>query len=86
MNHPTAYDIYCEFMKNETGCVPYGALKNIDHLEEGLRKMAEAIIHDSPLRSLRSYFADKPVPEGTLRPVIDDAFIERLTEEINRRI
>lgn len=72
---PRAAEAYREFLKEEVGRLPFEGIQ-VEELGEGMRKMAEAILSDSPLRSLRSIF------KGTA----DDAFIERLVDRINRNM
>lgn len=73
MKRPRAKEAYGQFLKEEIGRLPFEGLRDLAGLDEGTRKMAEAILDDSPLRSLRSFF------KGT----VDDAFIERLADRIN---
>ena len=70
---PEAAEAYRRFLKEEIGRLPFEGLSAAEGLGEGMKKMAEAILDDSPLRSLRSFF------KGT----VDDCLIERLVDRIN---
>lgn len=73
MKRPQAAEAYRKFLKEEIGRLPFEGLGSMDGLGEGMRKMAEAILSDSPLRSLRSFF------KGT----VDDLLVEQLVDRIN---
>lgn len=73
MSRPQAAEAYRQFLQEEIGRLPFEGLGSMEGLGEGMRKMAEAIFSDSPLRSLRSFF------KGT----VDDHFIKRLVDRIN---
>lgn len=73
MSRPQAAEAYRQFLQEEIGRLPFEGFGSMEGLEEGMRKMAEAIFADSPLRSLRSFF------KGT----VDDHFIKRLVDRIN---
>ena len=75
MKRPRAAEAYRQFLKEEVGRLPFEGLST-EGLEEGIRKMAESIFSDSPLRSLRSIFKGKA----------DDAFIEKMVDRINRNM
>lgn len=76
MKRPEAEEAYRQFLKEEIGRLPFEGLSAAGELGEGMKKMAQSIISDSPLRSLRSFFKGK----------VDDAFIERLVDRINRNM
>ena len=76
MKRPEAEEAYRQFLKEEIGRLPFEGLSAAGELGEGMKKMAQSIISDSPLRSLRSFFKGK----------VDDAFIERLVARINRNM
>lgn len=82
MKRPGAAEAYRKMLKEEIGRLPFEGLntgeglKAAEGLGEGMKKMAEAILADSPLRSLRSFF------KGT----VDDAFIEKLVDKINHNM
>lgn len=73
MSRPQAAEAYRQFLQEEIGRLPFERFGSMEGLGEGMRKMAEAIFADSPLRSLRSFF------KGT----VDDHFIKRLVDRIN---
>ena len=73
MSRPQAAEAYRQFLQEEIGRLPFERFGSMEGLGEGMRKMAEAIFSDSPLRSLRSFF------KGT----VDDHFIKRLVDRIN---
>lgn len=73
MSRPQAAEAYRQFLQEEIGRLPFEGFGSVEGLGEGMRKMAEAIFADSPLRSLRSFF------KGT----VDDHFIKRLVDRIN---
>lgn len=73
MSRPQAAEAYRQFLQEEIGRLPFEGFGSVEGLGEGMRKMAEAIFSDSPLRSLRSFF------KGT----VDDHFIKRLVDRIN---
>ena len=73
MKRPKAAEAYRQFLKEEIGRLPFEGLSATEGLGEGMKKMAKAIMEDSPLRSLRSFY------KGS----VDDAFIERLVDRIN---
>lgn len=72
----TAYEAYRQMLKKELGRLPFENLSSADVLGEGMQKMAEAILDDSPLRSLRSFFKGE----------IDDLFLERMVDTINKAV
>ncbi|NBH25412.1 glycosyl hydrolase [Lachnospiraceae bacterium] len=76
MKRPAAKEAYRQFLKEETGRLPFEGLSAAGQLGEGMKKMAEAILSDSPLRSLRSFYKGK----------VDDVFIERLIDRINHNM
>ena len=73
MSRPQAAEAYRQFLQEEIGRLPFEGFGSVEGLGDGMRKMAEAIFSDSPLRSLRSFF------KGT----VDDHFIKRLVDRIN---
>lgn len=73
---PKAEEAYRQFLEEEIGRLPFQGFGAAGEWDVGMKKMAEAILCDSPLRSLRSYFKGKA----------DDAFIERLVDRINRNM
>ncbi len=74
MKRPEAKEAYSRFLKEEIGRQPFEGMSAAGELGEGMKKMMQSILSDSPLRSLRSFF------KGT----VDDVFIERLVDRINR--
>lgn len=76
MQHPSAKAAYRQMLKEEIGRLPFEGISAAQGLGEGMEKMAEAMISDSPLRALRSFFKGK----------IDDVFIERLVDKINQSL
>lgn len=74
--NPAAYEAYKKMLKEELGRLPFENLSSTDALGEGMGKMAEAMLQDSPLRSLRSFFKGR----------IDDSFLERMVDTINKAV
>lgn len=76
VKNPAAAAAFRQFFREETGRVPGEGLGDLGQLGEGMEKMAEAMIYDSPLRALRSFFKGQ----------VDDAFIEKLVDRINSSV
>lgn len=76
LKNPAAAAAYRQFIREEIGRMPFEGMGDMSRLGEGMEKMAEAMIYDSPLRALRSFFKGKA----------DDIFIERLVDRINDSI
>lgn len=71
-----AHRVYLETLEREGLKSPFANMGSLDSLGAGMRKMADAMMNDSPLRALRSFYKGK----------IDDAFIERLVDTINKAV
>lgn len=71
--NPRAYKAYRDMLREELDRIPFENMGSSAVLGAGMEKMAEAIMSDSPLRSLRSFFKGQ----------VDDAFLEKLIDRIN---
>lgn len=74
--NPIAYEVYQQMLQEELGDYQFGNLGDPDVLGEGMQKMAQAILSDSPLRALRSFFKGR----------VNDTFLERMVDTINKTI
>lgn len=61
---------YKDAMEAETGILPFGGKDASSIQEEGMRRMAEAILQDTPLRGLRSHMQGR-LTEEALQKVVD---------------
>lgn len=64
------WNAYKDAMEAETGILPFGGRDASAIQEEGKRRMAEAILQDTPLRGLRSHMQGK-LTEEVLQKIID---------------
>lgn len=70
---PVLAQTYREFMEQEMGKSVLDRAKQEQNAASGMERMLQAIIKDTPLRALRSFYKGKA----------DDAFIKRLVDKLN---